>query len=122
MSVLHGPGYLITYDESEITCPICSQVFDASDKIDKAKLPVFNTKCPFCKGKITISMPIFGGQTECWETNCPKTVERLKTVTPDRVNGRIVEDPPPYDTDNGEDDDDEEDDDPVLPRKPLKRL
>lgn len=95
MSILTGPGYLITYNETDVRCPICEQLFDASMKMGKAKYPVFNTKCPHCKGKITISEPIFGGQLKCWETNCPKTVKRLETTTPNRVNGKIMHNEPP---------------------------
>lgn len=93
MSVIVGNGMWISYDESEITCPICSSIFDASNKIEKS-LPVFNMRCPKCKGKITISVPIMGGTLKCWETECPKTVERLETETPNKVNGRVVPDSP----------------------------
>lgn len=87
MSIIIGNGILLTYGESEITCPICTSVFDASAKMEKAKYPIFNTRCPKCKGKITISEPIFGGVLKCWETECPLTVERLETITPNKVNG-----------------------------------
>ena len=90
MSLIIGNGMCISYAETEITCPICEQVFDASKKMDKAKYLVFNTKCPICKGKITISDPFFGGELKCWETECPKGVERLSTTTPNRYNGRII--------------------------------
>lgn len=90
MSLIMGNGMCITYMETEITCPICQQVFDATAKMEKAKYPVFNTKCPKCKGKITISEPIFGGELKCWETNCPPSVKRLKTVTPNKFNGKKV--------------------------------
>lgn len=90
MSLIIGNGMCITYMETEITCPICDQVFDASAKMEKAKYPIFNTRCPKCKGKITISEPIFGEILKCWETECPKTVKRLKTITPNRCNGKIV--------------------------------
>lgn len=87
MSLIMGNGMLVSYFEHEIKCPICEQIFDASSKMDKAKYPVFNTRCPVCKGKITISIPIFGGVLKCWETHCPKTVKRLETVTPNKFNG-----------------------------------
>jgi hypothetical protein len=58
--------------------------------MDKAKYPVFKTKCPKCKGKITISIPIFGGELKCWETECPKEIERLETITPNKVNGKVI--------------------------------
>jgi len=89
MSVLVGPGYIICYSETEVTCPICEQIFDAGDKISKAKYPVFSTKCPTCKGKITISVGIFGGGLKCWETDCPSSIKRLETITPDKVNGKV---------------------------------
>lgn len=104
---------LITYFETEITCPICTSVFDASAKMDNAKLPIFNTRCPKCKGKITISVPIMGGELKCWETNCPQTVKRLKTVTENKVNGI------PVSHLKKEDDDDDDEDDDWQP-KPLK--
>lgn len=82
----------ITYMETEVTCPICTFAFDASDKIDKAKYPTFKTKCPGCKSAIGISMPIFGGNTECFEWNAPKTREdnRLKSITPNKINGKAI--------------------------------
>lgn len=63
-----------------------NQVWDASAKMEKAKYPLFNTRCLKCKGKITISVPIFGGFLKCWETECPPTVKRLKTITPNHYN------------------------------------
>lgn len=104
MSIWSGKGYLITVVESEVTCPICDQIFDCGGKMEKAKYPVFNMKCPFCKGKITISTPMMGGQLECWETNCPKTVKRLKTTTENKCNGI------PYSELTKKNDDDTEDD------------
>ncbi len=65
MSLIIGNGVCISYFETENTCPICDQTFDATAKMDKAKYPVFNTRCPKCKGKITISVPIMGGELEC---------------------------------------------------------
>jgi transcription elongation factor Elf1 len=90
MSLIIGNNVCITYLETEIECPICNQKFDASTKMDKAKYSVFNTKCEKCKGKITISVPIFGGELICYETNCPKSVERLETTTPNKYNGKIL--------------------------------
>ncbi len=88
MSVEIGRGYILSVLETECTCPICEQVFDASDKIEKHKYPIFKTKCPKCKGKITISAPVFSSDLlKCWETECPKNVPRLETVTPFMVNG-----------------------------------
>lgn len=127
MSILTGPGYLLTYIESDVTCPICEQTFDASDKMDKAPLPVFNMKCPKCKGKITVFIPIMGGELKCWETNCPPTVKRLETTTPNKVNGRIPGTAKKIDSSKYDEDDDEGIDDgdapcPVLITPPKKRL
>lgn len=98
-SVYSGRGFLVAYIETEITCPICEQVFDCAKTADKKPYPMFNMKCPKCKGKITISLPIMGGRTRCWETECPKSVKRLETETPIRINGIDVEEKPqmPYD-------------------------
>lgn len=85
MGIIAGKGVLITFMETDVTCPICTAVFNASNKIEKAKYPTFNTKCPRCKGKITIATPIFGGRLKCWETNCPAVVERLETETIEQV-------------------------------------
>lgn len=85
MGVIIGKGMIVTFMESDITCPICTYEFDASAKMDKAKYPLFNTKCPACKGKITISIPIMGGTLKCWETECPRSVKRLETETPIKV-------------------------------------
>jgi tRNA G26 N,N-dimethylase Trm1 len=115
MSIWSGKGYLITVIESEVTCPICDQVFDASTKMSKAKYPVFNTKCPFCKGKITISEPIFGGELRCWETNCPKSVKRLETITENKINGIPVSQ-----LIKSEDDDEDDEDDEDWQTKPVK--
>ncbi len=87
MSLIIGNGMCITYTETEIKCPICQQVFDAAKKMDIAQNPIFNMRCPKCKGKITISVPVFGGFTKCWETNCPPSVKRLETITPNNING-----------------------------------
>ncbi len=89
MSIIAGKGFLITVMETELECPICAFKFDASYKMDKAKYPTFKTKCPACKGKIGISILIFGGTTECfeWDTN-PKY--QLITKAPFTVNGKEV--------------------------------
>lgn len=102
MSLIIGNGMCITYFENEITCPICTSVFDASKKMDNAKYPLFNTRCPKCKGKITILIPIFGGELQCWETECPKTVQRLETTTPNKVNGKVLKEPKGYDDNSDE--------------------
>ena len=88
--IITGKGFLITISETELICPICEQSFDASEKMDKAKYPVFKTKCPICKGRIMISIPIFGGTTKCSELEISPNVERLETVAPFTVNGKEV--------------------------------
>jgi hypothetical protein len=92
MSVIIGNNMCITYSEMEVRCPICTFDFDASDKMSKAKYPIFKTKCPACKGLIGISIPIFGGNTKCFEWNPPKTIanNQLENITPNKVNGKIV--------------------------------
>ena len=92
MSIVIGNGALISYDESDLECPICTSVFDASEKMSKAKYPTFKTKCPYCKGIIGITIPIFGGNTKCFEWNIPNIIEhnRLKTESPFKVNGKVV--------------------------------
>lgn len=74
---------LINVMESILECPICTATFDASGQIDKARYPAFKTKCPACKGKIGISLPIFGGTTKCFEWETPEPVE---TIAPFEVN------------------------------------
>ena len=93
MSVIIGNGMCIVYSETEVKCPICTFVFDASDKIEKAKYPTFKTKCPACKSAIGISVPIFGGNTKCFEWDAPKTEKnnRLESITPNKINGKIIE-------------------------------
>ena len=81
----------ITYSETEVECPICTFKFDAGKKMEKAKYPTFKTKCPACKGSIGISVPIFGGNTKCFEWETSPNVERMETITPNKVNGRIAE-------------------------------
>lgn len=88
MSLIIGGGVYISYSETEVECPICTFKFDAEEKIEKAKYPTFKTKCPGCRGEIGITIPIFGGNTKCFEWNAPKTGERLETITPNKVNGR----------------------------------
>lgn len=105
MSIIIQPGLLISYMESEVTCPICTFVFDASDKIAKAKNPYFKTKCPACKGSIGISMPIFGGTTKCFEWNSSKNVPAIVTETPNKVNGKVITKPL---FDNNEDEQEQE--------------
>ena len=82
----------ITYNETDVECPICTFKFDAGEKMDKAKFPVFKMKCPACKSAIGISIPIFGGNTKCFEWNPPKTKEnnRLENITPNKINGNII--------------------------------
>lgn len=87
MSIIIGKGMCISYFETEVKCPICTFEFDASDKIEKAKYPLFKTKCPACKGAIGISVPILGGNTKCFEWN---PSHRITNVTPNKVNGKIV--------------------------------
>lgn len=112
----------------DVTCPICEQTFDASEKMDKAALPVFNMKCPKCKGKITVFIPIMGGNVKCWETNCPATVKRLETITPETINGRPVLpaaakiDNSKYDENDDEGQDDGDASSPVIPVKPKNRI
>lgn len=88
MSIIIGNGIRLSYFETELECPICTFVFDASAKMHKAKLPVFKTKCPACKGSIGISIGMYGGSTECFEWETSPNVERLKTVAPFKVNGK----------------------------------
>lgn len=82
----------ITYFETEVKCPICTFGFDVSGKMDKAKYPIFKTKCPACKSLLGISVPILGGNIKCFEWNAPKTKEnnRLQTVTPNKINGITI--------------------------------
>jgi hypothetical protein len=101
MSIIIGNGMCITYSETEVKCPICTSMFDASDKMEKAKYPVFKMKCPACKGAVGISVPIMGGNTECFEWN---PSHRITNVTPNRVNGKIVTKKKGYDDNDDEDD------------------
>lgn len=93
MSLIIGNGMCIIYSETGIKCPICTFEFDAGDKMDKAKYPVFKMKCPGCKSAIGISIPIFGGNTKCFEWNAPKTKDdnRLENISPNKINGKQYE-------------------------------
>lgn len=88
MSIITGKGILITYCETEVECPICTFKFDADDKIDEAPYPLFETSCPACKGAIGISVPIYGGNTTCFEW---ADSFRITTVTPNRINGEVID-------------------------------
>ncbi len=92
MSIIHRNGALITYMETLVTCPICTASFDVSKAADRAKYPLFKMKCPHCKSSVGVSMPIFGGNTECFEWNAPKLehAEPLKTITPNKFNGQYL--------------------------------
>ncbi len=119
MSIIIGNGMLITYMENEIECPICNQIIDTGRASEKSKYPIFNMRCPKCKGKITISEPIFGGTLKAWETECPKSVKRLKTETLNKVNGKVPYVPTILDnllSDNDDQDDEDEDDDEWAPK------
>ena len=102
MSVIVGSGVYISYMETEVECPVCSAIIDIGEKADKAKYPVFKMKCPKCKSWLGISMPIFGGTTECFEWNVPKNVRPQKTVAPFLVNGEPVK-PRALEEDNDDD-------------------
>lgn len=103
MSLIIGNGICLTYGETNIKCPICTAVFDASAKMARAKYPILNTRCPHCKGKITISEPMYSGELKCWETECPHNVARKTTITKNKVNGRVVS-PKLYDDNSDEPD------------------
>jgi hypothetical protein len=90
MSLLVGEGYLITVSETDIMCPICTFKFDVGDKMDNADHFIFDMQCPGCKGLIRIKIPIFGGTTECFEANPPKTIKDKVSVSPFKINGKIV--------------------------------
>lgn len=104
MSIVKGPGFWIDEYETDITCPICTFQFDATARMEKAKLPVFKMRCPGCKSWIGIKVPIFGGTTECFEWDPPKTKEnnQLITKSPFRVNGVIEKPRKPYDDNSDE--------------------
>lgn len=91
MSLIAGNSMLITCVETEVLCPICGQTFDAGPLMGRSKYPLFNTKCPRCRGGITIHEPLFGGRTECWETAHSPNVKRLHSLSPRKVNGVVVE-------------------------------
>lgn len=64
-----------------------------------------------------------GGELECWETDCPPTIERLKTITPNKVNGIPYDEVKRTEEDDEEGDEDEEDDpQPTTPFKPRSFL
>lgn len=92
MSLILGKGMIVTIIETDLTCPICTAVFDASKMMDRAKYPCFNTKCPKCSGKITIQEPMYSGNVKVWETNPPliKNPEILQTETEFKINGKVV--------------------------------
>ncbi len=92
MSLIIGNGMCITYSETEVECPVCTFVFDTGDRASKAKYPIFKMKCPACKSKLVIHIPIFGGNTKCFEQIAPKTKanNRLETTTPNKINGKIA--------------------------------
>ena len=85
MSVIIGKNYLINVVETKLKCPICTATFEADEQINKAKLPVFKTKCPECKGKIGISLPVFGGTTKCFEWKTPSCIKPIETIAPFEV-------------------------------------
>lgn len=79
----------ISYMETDVTCPICTFSFDSSERASKAKDFIFKMKCPACKSWVGVRLPIFGGNTQCFEWNPPKTKKdnQLRTVSPDYING-----------------------------------
>lgn len=87
MSVLRGNGYWIHVNETDLTCPVCTAPFNAGDKMNKAKFPIFKMKCPACKSPIGIRIPIFGGTTQVFEWNTPPHVHPLQSDAPFTVNG-----------------------------------
>lgn len=87
MSIITGKGYCLTYVEAEVKCPVCEQKFDASKKVNSRSMPVIDMKCPICKSKVTVFFPVMGGELRCWETECPTSVQRLETITKNKVNG-----------------------------------
>ena len=42
--------------------------------------------CPNCKGKIGISLPIFGGTTKCFELETPSSIKPVETIAPFEVD------------------------------------
>lgn len=99
-SIYSGPGFLVTYIETNVRCPICEQIFDAGTKIEKAKYPFFDTTCLVCKGKISISVPIMGGTLKCYERGPGKHIKF--TETKNRVNGKVMKERKPYDDNSDE--------------------
>jgi len=102
MSIERGPGYIMTVLDTELQCPICEQTFEAIEKIAKAKLDCFKMKCPVCKGKITVLLPLYSGPTKVCETNCPPNVKRLETETEFKINGIVPPKRKPYDDNSDE--------------------
>lgn len=59
-----GNGMHLMLSQHEFNCPICTCRNDVAAKIEKSKLPVFNTKCAGCKRKIQVfSCPFTGRLT-----------------------------------------------------------
>lgn len=59
-----GKGIHLDLSSSMFDCPICSCENDISEKIEKAKLAVFNIKCNGCKRKLQVfSCPFTGKLT-----------------------------------------------------------
>lgn len=59
-----GKGMHIHLTSSIFDCPICSCENDISEKIEKAKLPVFQIKCRGCKRDLEVfSCPLTGKLT-----------------------------------------------------------
>jgi hypothetical protein len=85
MSLIVGKGVMITVMETEVCCPVCTFKFDVGEKSEKSKYPAFSMKCPGCKSKLSILMPVFGGQTIVREFSVPENVERLQTVSEFKV-------------------------------------
>lgn len=83
MSVVIGNRVWASEIETRIKCPICEQISNVMSKAIES--PLIETNCMFCKGKITILLPELGGELECWETNCPESIERLTTNTKNKV-------------------------------------
>ena len=103
MSQILGKNYLATFIETEVECPICTFAFDCSEKSEKAKYPLFKMKCPACKSLLGIYLPIFGGDTECFEWIGENNGNRLTFKTDYRL---IIEKPIIIEKDDDFDDDD----------------
>jgi len=86
MGLIVGNGILISTVDTLCTCPICEQQFDVGPKIEKSKTPCFKMRCPKCKGKITVLIPLFSSDgLQCWETDCPPSATRLQTITGPKI-------------------------------------